>query len=98
VKVGDKSAMFVGCDPVAGGGLNDRQVISDDDPQRPSHRQMPYHGVTLVQLVLEVGRDETRASRPQRKKGRGGIGGMQAYQSGGHMGNRIGEREKLPAY
>ena len=62
--VGDQPAMCVGCDSVAGGGLNNRQVIGADDPQGPSHCQMLNHRTVLVQLALEISDREPRAPRP----------------------------------
>ncbi|HYY01508.1 MAG TPA: hypothetical protein VE908_18500 [Mycobacterium sp.] len=53
---------------------------------------MAYHGAVLVQLILEVGGHETRTPRPQRKKGRRGISGVQRHQSGDGVSYGVGER------
>ena len=87
--VGDQPSTLVVGHPVTGRGLDGRQVVNADHPQRAAHRQMFDQRAPLVKRVVEVGDGETWHPGPQRQVGRGGVGGMQADEIAGDPRYRI---------
>ena len=70
------SAFVVG-HPVAGAGLDQRQVLGAHDPQRPAHREVLDQRAALVELGVQIGDGEAGQPRPQRQIRRGRVGGVQ---------------------
>ena len=56
--VGDQLSTLVVGYPVAGCGLDERQVVDTDHPQRPAHREVFDERAPLVQRGVEVGHRE----------------------------------------
>ena len=75
--VGDQFSAFVVRHPVAGRGLDQRQVVGTHDPQRAAHREVFCQRAALIQVGVQIGDGETGQPRPQGQVGSGRIGGVQ---------------------
>ena len=64
--IGDQPPALVVCHPVAGGRLNQPQILCPHRPQRAAHRQVFEQGAVLLQLGVQVSDGETGHPRPQR--------------------------------
>ena len=95
--VGDQPAAFVVGHPVAGRGLDQRQIIGADHPQRATHREVLDEAAPLVERGVEVGDGEAGQPSPQRQIRRGGIGGVQPDELRDRLVDRAGRRsEEMP--
>ena len=80
--VGDQLSAFVVRHPVAGRGLDQRQVVGADDPQRAPHREVFRQRAALIEVGVQIGDRELRQPRPQGQVGSGGISGVQTDDTG----------------
>ena len=58
-------------------GLDQRQVVGADDPQRSAHREVFRQRAALVEVGVQIGDGETGQPCPQRQVRSGRIGGVQ---------------------
>ena len=64
--IGDHLSALVAGHPVAGAGLDERQILGADDPQCPPHREVFHQAPALVELVVQIGEGEAGHPCPQR--------------------------------
>ena len=75
--VGDQPSALVVGHPVAGRGLDERQIVNTDHPQRAAHREMLDQGAPLVELGVEICHGEAGQPGPHGQVGGGRVGRMQ---------------------
>jgi hypothetical protein len=87
--VGHQPPPFVVGHPIAGCGLDRRQVFGAHHPQRATHREVFDQRAALVEFGVQIGDAEAGQPCPQRQIRRGRVGGMEADEIPGHTVDRV---------